>query len=113
MNITAVKQLVEKARRIQHSQQLARSRSRAKTEEIYEAGCQLVGGAIGGLVDGYLGDGADHEVWGVPTVLTGGALLTVIGLADLVPGASYVASVGLGATAYGLGNLVREKSASE
>lgn len=112
MASTAITQLIERARRIQTSQANARKRSREKTQEVYEAACQLAGGAVGGLVDGYLSDGEEHAIWGVPTALTGGAIVAALGLADLLPASPYVASLGLGAASYGLGNLVRDKVAA-
>ena len=76
---------------------------------MVSAACHLAGGVAGGALDGKVGAGETHTVLGVPTALTGGAILAVAGLMDLVPGAEYLAEFGLGAASYGAGNLARQK----
>lgn len=107
MASTAITKLVERARSVQGS--LARMRAENKKTEQRTLGavCQLAGGAGGGVLDGKWGAGETHELFGLPTALTGGAILAAVGIMDLVPGAEYVANVGLGAASYGLGNLIR------
>lgn len=108
----AITKLVEKARSVQGS--LARMRAENKKVEQRTIGavCQLAGGAVGGVLDGKYGGGEAHEVFGMPSALTGGAVLAAVGIMDLVPGAEYVASLGLGAASYGLGNLIKGRMTS-
>jgi hypothetical protein len=94
---------------MQGSLQRIRANNKATEQRMASAACQLAGGAIGGVLDGKLAGGETHTVLGVPTALTGGIILAAVGVMDLVPGAEYVGSIGLGSASYGLGNLVRTK----
>jgi len=105
----AIQKLVDYAKRMQVRQKNQNLASRQKTEQMTGAALQLVGGAAGGALDGYVGGGETHEIFGVPTALGSGIILALAGLSDIVPGAEYIASFGLGAASYGLGNLVRDK----
>jgi hypothetical protein len=109
--MSAVTALVERARAMKTQLQNYRTKQKISTQQVLGAGVQLAGGAAGGLLDGRLGDGETHELWGVPTALGGGLLVAAAGFADLLPGSHLVANFGLGAASYGLGNLVRDKSA--
>jgi hypothetical protein len=93
--------------------QLANYRAKQKisSQQVLGAGLNLAGGAAGGFLDGRLGDGETHELWGVPTALGAGLLIAAAGFAEMLPGSSLVVNFGLGSASYGLGSLVREKSA--
>lgn len=103
----AITKLVEKARSVQGSLARLRDENKKTEQRTIGAVCQLAGGAVGGVLDGKYGGGETHEVFGMPSALTGGAVLAAVGIMDLIPGAEYVANVGLGAASYGLGNLIK------
>lgn len=109
MPTTAIEKLVEKARSMQGSLQRIRANNKQTEQRTIGAVCQLAGGAVGGVLDGKLAGGETHTVLGVPTALTGGIVLAALGIMDVVPGAEYIGSLGLGSASYGLGNLVRTK----
>jgi hypothetical protein len=106
----AVNAVIAKAQSVQATLARYRRESKLNTQQALEGGCQLLGGAAGGFLDGRVGGGETHELWGVPTALGAGLLVGLAGLSGAIPGAIYVANLGLGAAAYGLGNLVKEKS---
>jgi|WetSurMetagenome_2_1015567.scaffolds.fasta_scaffold01038_18 hypothetical protein len=109
--MSAVTQLVERARAMKTQLANYRAKQKFTSQQVLGAGVQLAGGAAGGFLDGRLGEGETHELWGVPTALGAGLLVAVAGFAEVLPGSALVANFGLGAASYGLGNLVRDKSA--
>ena len=109
--MSAVTALVERARAMKSQLANYRAKQKISSQQVLGAGMQLAGGAAGGLLDGRLGEGDTHELWGVPTALGAGLLVAAAGFAEVLPGSQLVVNFGLGAASYGLGNLVRDKSA--
>jgi hypothetical protein len=110
--MSAVHDLVAKVRSLQAGRAKERAESKLQIQRYGEAGCAAVGGGLGGLIDGYFGGGETHEVMGVPTALGAGAVVALVGLLDVVPGSDYIANIGLGSVSYGLGVLVRDRTAA-
>lgn len=77
------------------------------------AGEAFVGGAVGGLIDGRFGGGATHEIWGIPTAAGLGAVCTLAGISEKVPGAEDLLGIGIGLLSYGGGNFVKESVAGK
>jgi hypothetical protein len=110
--MSAVTALVERARAMKSQLANYRAKQKISSQQVLGAGFQLAGGAAGGLLDGRLGDGQTHEVYGVPTALGAGLLVAAAGFAEIIPQSTLVVNFGLGAASYGLGNLVRDKTSA-
>ncbi|MFA5436328.1 MAG: hypothetical protein WC372_09865 [Candidatus Neomarinimicrobiota bacterium] len=104
--------LVAKVRSLTASKARDRAESKLQLQRYGEAACNVAGGGLGGLIDGYFGGGETHEILGVPTALGAGAIVAVVGLLDVLPGSEYVANIGTGTASYGLGVLVRDRTAA-
>lgn len=72
------------------------------------AGEALVGGALGGIIDGKWGEGSTHETWGIPTVAALGGAAVVAGLSERVPGGEDILAIGTGMLSYAGGNYIKD-----
>jgi hypothetical protein len=111
MASNAITKLANRAQRAE-SQNKRIKLERAQTLDRTVGGFEvLVGGAIGGLADAYLGGEAEKsvEVMGIPVVPVVGTLAAATSLAAY-PGASHVGAIGAGATAYWLGRFIRDNA---
>lgn len=88
---------------------VATIRRKAKERERYalSQGEIVIGGALGGVIDGTMGEGgADAELFGLPLVASVGALGVVVGFSS-IPGAEHVGFTGAGLLSYAAGNMAR------
>lgn len=104
-SITNLARAAESAKRT-----AANMRRRAKEKEAYmlSQGEVAVGGALGGVLDGTMGEGGQAEFLGLPLVLALGGAMSVLGFTD-IPGSEHAGHIGVGLLSYGLGNMVRDQ----
>lgn len=107
-SITKLARTAESSRRA-----LANIRNKAKARANYAVsnGEVILGGCLGGVVDGALGEGgADAELFGMPANAIIGAALLAAGMSDF-KGAEHAGYTGAGVLAYMGGNYTREQFA--
>jgi len=110
MASAAISKLAERASRAKTRLSNYKVKAKLNERRMLSKGEVVIGGVLGGAIDAWQGEpGAPAELLGMPAVALGGAILTVIGISDLVPGAEDIASLGAGALSYSLGTYAREK----
>lgn len=104
--------IVKLATRLQRSENREAKR-KEEGKQLFEQGANglevIVGGGLGGLVDGLAGGpNGELTLLSVPVVPVVGAVIATTSLIGY-PGAKHVGSIGAGATAYWLGKFLREQ----
>lgn len=110
MATSSVTKLAERAQSATQALRNYKQKARINERRMLSKGEVVVGGVVGGLVDGKWGEGGEPaELLGLPGVALAGAGLTILGISDLVPAAEDIASVGAGMLSYSLGAYTRAK----
>lgn len=69
----------------------------------------MVGGVVGGLLDGKLGkDGEPAEFWGIPVAAAVGTGAVLLGMSEWIPGGEDILAAGSGMLSYAAGNYTRD-----
>jgi hypothetical protein len=108
-NTAAYNKLAQRADRAVTALSNLKQKAKLSDRRMLTAGEGLVGGAVGGLIDGRWGGGQTHEVLGgIPSVALLGGGCVVAGLSEAVPGGEDLLAIGTGLLSYAGGNYVRD-----
>jgi len=102
----AIEKLTARADRAVATLKNIRSRNKMQAQGVIGFAEQVGGGVLAGAADAYLDE---PQILGLPAVPLVSAIVGLVGLSEVVPGAEHFASLGAGGLAYAAGSATFKK----